>query len=212
MMGGEVVSKRALANLPPAILVLKVPFSAVFYKGLESSANGQMPLPLQAVMITDPALACQVLNSPAFDKFPFLYSFLGPVSPRQDMPSLHFLNPPLIKVECTKNGFSAQSRQDLHGSSSSGFVAGINQTEVLECCSFGLKRKTAVSQLLVQLLGGPNMLSSATDSHWRGIRKSVAPAFSTVQMRWTVCTSKMTCLGVIKDSCWPLMHFCMRSK
>ena len=30
-------------------------------------------------MITDPALACHVLNSPAFDKFPFLYNYLGPV-------------------------------------------------------------------------------------------------------------------------------------
>ncbi len=31
-------------------------------------------------MITDPALACHVLNSPVFDKFPFLYNYLGPVS------------------------------------------------------------------------------------------------------------------------------------
>lgn len=30
-------------------------------------------------MITDPALACHVLNSSAFDKFPFLYNYLGPV-------------------------------------------------------------------------------------------------------------------------------------
>ena len=34
---------------------------------------------VQAVMVTDPALAMHVLYSPLFDKFQFLYSFLDPV-------------------------------------------------------------------------------------------------------------------------------------
>ena len=36
----------------------------------------------------------------------------------------------------------------------------------------------------MQLLGHANLLSSPTDAHWRGVRKSVAPAFSPIHMKW----------------------------
>ena len=35
----------------------------------------------------------------------------------------------------------------------------------------------------VQFLGGTNLLTGATDEHWKTVRKAVAPAFSAGNMR-----------------------------
>ena len=37
--------------------------------------------------------------------------------------------------------------------------------------------------LVVQFLGGTNMLTGHTDEHWKTVRKAVAPAFSAGNMR-----------------------------
>ena len=56
-------------------------------------------------------------------------------------------------------------------------------------CKLAKQENMSGLPLLLQFLGGENMLTGHTNEHWKAVRKAVAPAFSAGNMRYVTLPS-----------------------